>query len=98
MKEFKDASEENTFSEIFQCAKRAMILQNSNVDEERIFSAMTYIKSKIINCMQADVLNAINVIKFELIREGKCCMLYKLPDSVVKSIGTSKAYMCSTVI
>ena len=46
--------------------------------------------------MTADLLNAIIVIKFGLIRKGKCCMSYKLPDSVVKAMGTSQAYKSST--
>ena len=77
VKEIKDASEENSFSEIFLFAKRALILPNSNADVERIFSAMNFIKSKI--SMKTDLLNAILVIKFGLIRKGKCCMSYNYP-------------------
>ena len=46
--------------------------------------------------MKTDLLNAILVIKFGLFRNGQCCMSYKLPDSVVKAIGTSQAYNSST--
>ena len=64
---------------------------------------MNYIKYEIRNSMKKDLLNAILVIKFGLIRNGKYCMSYKLPDSVVKAIGTSQVSKssietsCSTV-
>ena len=46
--------------------------------------------------MRTYLLNASLVIKFGLIRKENCNMSYKLPDSVVKAIGTSHAYMSST--
>ena len=46
--------------------------------------------------MIIDLLNAILVIKYALIRKGKCYMTYKLTDSVVKAIETSQAYKNST--
>ena len=55
----KDASGENIFSEVLQCAMRALILQNSNADVERIFSAFNYVKCKLKNSMKIDLLNAI---------------------------------------
>ena len=78
--------EKNPFSEIFYCAMRALILPNYNADIERIFRAMNYIKSEIRNSMKTDLLNAMLVMKYGLIRNGKCCMSYNLPDSVVKAM------------
>ena len=75
---------------------RALILPNSNADVERIFSAMNHIKSKIRNSMKTNLLNAILVTRFGLIRNGKGCISCKLPDSVVIAIGISQAYMSST--
>ena len=88
MKEFRDASGENQFSDILEFARRALILPYSNADVELIFSAMNYVKYKIVNCIKTDLLNAILVITFELIRKRKCCMSYKLLNSVVRAIGT----------
>ena len=31
-------------------------------------------------------------MQFGLIRKKQCCRFYKLPDSVVKKIGTAEAY------
>ena len=76
MKEYKDASGEDPFSDNFECAKRALTLPNSNSDVEQNFSAMNYIKSKIRNNMKTDLLSAILIIKFGLIRKGKCSMSY----------------------
>ena len=101
--EFIDTSGENIFSAIFECAKRALILPNSNEEEERIFSAMNYIKCRIRNRMMTDLLNAILVTKFGWIIKGKCCMSHKLPDSVVKVLYvaqttrfSSKSAVCRT--
>ena len=103
MKEFKDASGENPFCEIYECAKRILTVLNFNTDAERILSVINYMKSNTINSMKTDLLNVILVIKLGLIRNGKCCMSHKLPDSVVKATGTLQAYKgsietsCSTV-
>ena len=53
---------------------------------------MNYIKSKLRNKMKLPLLNAILTIKFGLARLGKCCSTYKLPNQVLKEIGTAKAY------
>ena len=45
--DFKDASGENPFSELFDCAVSAITLPHSNDDIERVFSTMNYIKSKL---------------------------------------------------
>ena len=79
----------------FLCAKQALLLPNSNADIERIFSVMNYVRSKFENSMKTDLLNAIIVIKFRLIRKGKRYMPYKLPDSAVKAIGISQNYKSS---
>ena len=56
---------------------------------------MNYVKYKITNSIKTDLLNAILVITFELIRKRKCCMSYKLLNSVVRAIGYSQASMSS---
>ena len=60
-----------------------MILRNAIAFGKKIFSAMNYVKSIFINSVKTDLLNAILVIKSGLIRKEKCCMPYKLTDSVV---------------
>ena len=92
MEDFKNASGENPFSDLFNCAKQALILPHSNANVERVFSAMNCAKNKLRNSMKIDLLNAILTVRFGLIRKKQCCMSYKLPDSVVKKIGTVEAY------
>ena len=75
---------------------RALILPNSNSDVERIFSAMIYVKSKFRNGVKTDLLNAILVVECEYIKKEKCCMSYKLHDSVVRFIETTQANKSST--
>ena len=62
VKAFKDASGENSLSEIFDCVWRTLILSNCNADTERIFSPMNHIKSEIMNNMKTYLLNVILVI------------------------------------
>ena len=92
MKGFRGISGEIPFSEVFLCAKRSLILPNANADVEQIFSAMNYVKSKFRNSLKTDFLNAVLVIKSEIIRMGMYCISYELTDSVVKGLGTLQAY------
>ena len=72
-----------------------LILPNCNADVERIFIAMNNVKSKFRNSMKTDLLDAIFVIKFGLIRKEKCCMSNNLPDTVLKALETSQVYKSS---
>ena len=92
VKQFKDASGNNPFNALFECAESALILPHSNADIERVFNAMNYIKSKLRNKMKLPLLHAILAIRFGLARLGKCCSTYELPDQALKEIGTVKAY------
>ena len=68
VKDFRNASGENPFSELFECAKQAMTLPHSNADGERLFSAMNYAKNKLRDSMKTDLLDEIVVIRFGLIK------------------------------
>ena len=92
VEDFQNASWENPFLDLFNCAKQALILPHSNADVERVFSAMNCAKNKLRSSMKIKLLNAILIIRFGLVRKKQCCMFYKLPDSVVKKIGTAEAY------
>lgn len=97
VKDFKDASGENPFSELFECAISAITLPHSNADIERVFSTMNYVKSKLRNKMKMNLLHSLLTIKFGLIRLGKCCATYQLPETVLKQIGTAEVYKSNFV-
>ena len=84
VEDFKNASGENPFLDLFNCAKQALILPHSNADVERVFSAINCAKNKLRNSMKIELLNAILIIRFGLIRKKQCCISCELPDSVVK--------------
>ena len=94
--QFKDTSGSNPFEDISKCAISALILPHSNADIERVFSSMNYIKSKLRNKIKLDLLNAILMVKFSLLRLQKCCDSYKLPSNVLIDIGTMAAYTTCT--
>ena len=49
------------------------------------------------NKMKTNLLHSLLTIKFGLIRLGKCCATYQLPETVLKQIGTAKAYQSNFV-
>ena len=82
VKQFKDASGNNSFNALFECAESALILPHLNADIERVFSAMNYIKSKLRNKMKLPLLNAILTIKFGLARlENAVLLMNRLTKS-----------------
>lgn len=53
---------------------------------------MGIVKSKLRNRLAIKSLNAVLTIKYGLRRHGKSCHDYKLPESVLRKIGSLKAY------
>mgnify|MGYP002224294721 CR=1 FL=1 len=89
---YRNASEENPYQELVSLAFSILSLPYSNADIEHVFSQVNIVKSKSRNRMMTQTLNAILLIRFGLRRTNYCCHSYKLPTSVLKTIGTSATY------
>lgn len=48
---------------------------------------MNLVKTKLRNRLAVKTLNAILYVRFGLIRTGKCCYSYTVPDDVLRCIG-----------
>ena len=92
---YTDAAGENPFTDLADMALRVLTLPHSNADVERIFSHMNVVKSKLRNRLSIKSLNALLTIKYGLRRNGNCCCDYKLPNEVLKNIGSLKTYESS---
>ncbi|CAG9793730.1 unnamed protein product [Diatraea saccharalis] len=90
--QFKDTQGEPRFKELATFAITLLILPHSNADVERLFSSMNVIKNKERNRMKLNLLSAILRIRCCLRLEEKCCNDYKIPEAVVKQIGTKESY------
>ena len=89
---YKDAHGYNTFKELSDATISTLILSNSNAKVERIFSAMSNVKSKSRNKMELPLLSSILTVKFGLARHNKCCHNYKFPYQTLEAIDTLSAY------
>lgn len=90
--DYRDATGENPYSDIFELALTVLSLPHSNADVERLFSHMSILKTKLRNKMSNETLRAVLAVKYGLRRVGKCCHNYTLPADVLKKIGTLEAY------
>lgn len=90
--DFTDAAGNNPFSDLVSLALSVLSLPWSNAACERIFSQMNIIKNKTRNRMQSPMLVSLLHVRSGLKRNNKCCNNFKLPDSVVRPIGTMEVY------
>ncbi|KAK4313269.1 hypothetical protein Pmani_015385 [Petrolisthes manimaculis] len=93
---YRDETGENPFKELSDLAITILSLPHSNADVERVFSQMGIVKSKLRNRLAITSLNAVLTIKYGLRRHGKSCHDYKLPESVLRKIGSLEAYQTSS--
>ncbi|KAK4324650.1 hypothetical protein Pmani_004732 [Petrolisthes manimaculis] len=93
---YRDASGENTFCDLSDLALTILSLPHSNANVERVFSHMNIVKSKLRTRLNLKSLNAILTIRYGLRRHGSSCHTYKLPQEVLKKIGTLRAYEATT--
>lgn len=93
---YRDATGENPFKELSDLALTILSLPHSNADVERVFSQMGIVKSNMRNRLAIKSLNAVLTIKYGLRRHGKSCHDYKLPESVLRKIGSVEAYQTSS--
>ena len=70
VEDLKNAFGENPFLDFFNCAKQPLIPPHSNADVARVFGAMNCAKNKLRSSMKIELLNAILVIRFGLIRKN----------------------------
>ncbi|XP_053954724.1 uncharacterized protein LOC128860940 [Anastrepha ludens] len=89
---YKDAGNNNPFSDLAEFALKILSLPWSNAEVERIFSQMNIVKSKLRNAMSLKTLNAIMYIRYGLERHGKCCHNYVLPNEYLSQITSSEKY------
>ena len=71
--QYKDAADENVFEDLAKFALALMSLPFSNAAVERMFSHMNLLKTKLLNRMKQDMLEAIMHIRSHMQRKKLCC-------------------------
>lgn len=92
VKNYKDASNIQTFSELADMAINMLCLPWSNAEVERIFSQLNVLKTKIRNRLNSETINKILTSKYGLKRMSKCCSSFDFPVEVLRKIGKNEIY------
>lgn len=82
--EYKNALNENPFSELATFAMKFLVLPFSNAEVERVFSGMNLIKTKIRNRMMLNTMNSLLYIRCGLKRMNTCCENFKITNDLIK--------------
>lgn len=89
MHEYKNALNDNPFKELSSFVMKFLILPFSNAEEERVFSGMNLIKTKIRNRMELNTINSLLYIRCGLKRLDKCCNSFEIPKHLIEKCDSS---------
>lgn len=92
VKSFKDAGGNNPFCDLVTLVYRLLALPFSNAEVERTFSQLNFVKNKVRNRMDCNMVNAIIMIRSSLKNAGKCCHDFDISSEMIKGIGTTSIY------
>ena len=90
MSDYRDASEENPFTDVATFA--ILIMFNSNAEVEHFFRSMNIVKNKLRNKMLLPMLSAILTVKYGMKNHNKRCKNFELPNAEIKKIGTMESH------
>ncbi|XP_037805541.1 uncharacterized protein LOC119599716 [Lucilia sericata] len=92
VREFKNALQENPFTELLQFVFSFLVLPFSNAEVERLFSTMKIVKTKQRNRIKLKMLNALLNIRCSLKRLQKCCHDFEISDDLIKFLESRDNY------